>query len=160
MGNDGVAIIEVLIAAIVLGVATIGIALMFSHGGSFITAEGDDRVAIYLARQKIEDLRRISVTCIPIGGPGDTGALIGPNPNTGCTATQVYNELQVREAPRYIRTTAVWCVVPTDFTPSVPPNPIPTTCSSTQLGKRIRVTVTSPMVQGREITIESALTVH
>lgn len=149
VGDEGVAVLEVLIAAVVLGVATIGIALMFSKGGSFIIASGDDRVAIYLAKQKIEDLKTLSFACIPIGGPGTAKADIGPN--TGCTATRVYNEPQVAGNSRHSRTTVVACADPlANFAVSTCP----------QSGRRITVTVGDLMAEGRQITIESGLTVH
>jgi len=55
-GERGVAIIEVLTAAVILAIAVIGLAVMFSWGQSFVVAQGDDRVALYLAQQRIESL--------------------------------------------------------------------------------------------------------
>src|SRR5437867_10193756 len=53
----GIALLEVVTAGLILSVAVIGLALMFSLGMSFITAEGGERVAIFLAQQRMEELR-------------------------------------------------------------------------------------------------------
>ena len=58
-GQRGVALLEVLIAGVILGIAVIGLASMFSVGQTFIVSEGDERAAIFLAQQKIETLRRL-----------------------------------------------------------------------------------------------------
>jgi type II secretory pathway pseudopilin PulG len=83
----GIALVEVLITAVVMGIAAVGIALMFATGSGWVSAEGDDRVAMKLAQQKVEQLRSMSFGCIFAGGPGSY-----PTPLTGCTAAQNYNE--------------------------------------------------------------------
>jgi Tfp pilus assembly protein PilV len=52
----GIALLEVLIAGLVLGIAVTGLAMMFVRGQGFVVAEGDTRVALYLAQQKVEKL--------------------------------------------------------------------------------------------------------
>jgi len=52
--SSGFMLLEVLIAGLVLGIAMIGLALMFSHGLTFVVSEGDERVAMYLTQQKLE----------------------------------------------------------------------------------------------------------
>ncbi|OGK78404.1 MAG: hypothetical protein A2X52_19820 [Candidatus Rokubacteria bacterium GWC2_70_16] len=86
-GQAGVALVEVLVTAVVVGIAVTGIALMFSLGNTWVVAKGDDRVALSLAQQKIEQLRGLTFNCIFLGGPA---AYTLPLP--GCTATQNYNE--------------------------------------------------------------------
>src|SRR6266511_1546051 len=54
---SGITLIEVLIASLIVGIGAIGLALMFAHGQAFIAGEGDNRVAVYLAQQKIEEVR-------------------------------------------------------------------------------------------------------
>jgi type II secretory pathway pseudopilin PulG len=66
----GVSIIEALIAALVVGIGAVGAALMFGSGQAFISAEGDNRVATFLAQQQIERVRAYGYTglvaiCIP-----------------------------------------------------------------------------------------------
>ena len=53
----GIALLEVLVTAVVVGIAAIGVAFMFSFGNTSVVAKGDDRVALSLAQQKIEQLR-------------------------------------------------------------------------------------------------------
>ena len=53
----GIALLEVLVAGAVLSISIIGLALLFSLGQTFMFAEGDERVALYLGEQRIEDLR-------------------------------------------------------------------------------------------------------
>ena len=82
----GIALLEVLVTGVVLSIAVVGVALMFSLGNAWVVAGGDERVALNLARQKIEQLRSLTFACIPLDGPGTKTAM------TGCTATQNYNE--------------------------------------------------------------------
>ncbi len=73
--------------AIVTGIAATGIALMFATASGWVAAGGDDRVALKLAQQKIEQLRGMSFGCVFTGGPQSYST-----PLTGCTSTQNYNE--------------------------------------------------------------------
>ena len=82
----GIALLEVLVTSVVLGMAIVGVALMFSLGNAWVVAGGDERVALNLARQKIEQLRSLTFACIPLDGPGTKTAM------TGCTASQNYDE--------------------------------------------------------------------
>jgi Tfp pilus assembly protein PilV len=56
-GDRGVALLEVLTASIVVLIAMLGLALMFSMGSSYVAAEGGERVALFLAQQRLEELR-------------------------------------------------------------------------------------------------------
>ena len=53
--QDGSALLEVLIAGIILGTAFVGLASMFSFSRAMVVAQGDGYVALYLAQQKMED---------------------------------------------------------------------------------------------------------
>jgi len=57
----GIALLEVLTASVVLSIAMLGLALMFSLGASFVAAEGGERIALYLAQQRMEELRAIGL---------------------------------------------------------------------------------------------------
>ena len=61
--------VEVLVSSVILAVAAIGVALMLSTGHGWVVAGGDNRVAQNLARQKIEQLRSLGFSCVPLGGP-------------------------------------------------------------------------------------------
>ena len=65
--EDGIAILEVLIASVVIGIAVIGLALMFSSGQTFVFGEGTERVGLYLAEQRMEELRTQGVDSITLG---------------------------------------------------------------------------------------------
>jgi hypothetical protein len=57
----GVALLEVLTASVIVMIAMIGLALMFSMGSSYVAAEGGERVALFLAQQRLEELRAIGL---------------------------------------------------------------------------------------------------
>jgi len=57
----GLALLEVLISGSIIAISVIGLALMFSYGQSFIRAEGDERVALFLAQKRLEDMRSIGL---------------------------------------------------------------------------------------------------
>ena len=62
LGDErGIALLEVLTAGVALSIAMIGLALMFSLGASFVAAEGGERIALYLAQQRMEELRAIGL---------------------------------------------------------------------------------------------------
>src|SRR6266851_978539 len=68
--EKGSALIEVVIASLCLGIAVVGVALMMSSARSFTVAQGDDRVAFYLAQEKLENLRALGFAAVPtISGP-------------------------------------------------------------------------------------------
>jgi hypothetical protein len=60
-GERGVALLEVLTTSVILLIAMVGLALMFSLGSSFVTAEGGERIALFLAQQRMEELRAIGL---------------------------------------------------------------------------------------------------
>lgn len=95
-GEVGVALLEVLIGGVLLVIVLAGIALMFSEGRSYVVAEGDDRVAVFLAQQKLEKLRTLGFSCLPVGGPGVLGTamtnIAGCSDNADTQLTRTYNE--------------------------------------------------------------------
>jgi hypothetical protein len=126
-----VSILEVLIAGVVLGIAAIGIALMFSWGQTFVIAQGDDRVALYLAQQRIESLRASGFSFL-VANLGNPPAEVL---SAGAGGTQSFTRL-----------TTVECFA-TDLSPNPCPNPIVTV--------RITVTVTPAMTQADPVTLQS-----
>jgi|SRR5689334_22834901 len=60
-GERGVALLEVLTTSVILVIAMLGLALMLSMGSSFVRAEGGERVALFLAQQRMEELRAIGL---------------------------------------------------------------------------------------------------
>jgi hypothetical protein len=61
----GVALLEILIAGMILTIAISGLAAMFGLGQSLISGEGHERVAAYLAEQKMEEVRTEGVDALP-----------------------------------------------------------------------------------------------
>lgn len=72
-GQTGVTLIEVLVTTLVTAIAALGLALMYAMGGTFVVARGDDRTALGLAQQKIEQLKALTYACVPVGDPGNSG---------------------------------------------------------------------------------------
>jgi Tfp pilus assembly protein PilV len=67
----GISLIEVIVAAVVVGIGAVGVALMFSAGQAYIQAEGDNRVALFLAQQKLEQFGSVGFAAhnvVPISG--------------------------------------------------------------------------------------------
>lgn len=65
----GIGLLEALIASVIVAIGAIGVALMFANGQAFISAEGDNRVAVVLAQQKIEHIRAFGYTGLAAGCP-------------------------------------------------------------------------------------------
>lgn len=57
LNDAGFSIVEVLAVTVVVGIAVIGVALMFGKGSAWVAATGDDRVAAGLAQERIEQIR-------------------------------------------------------------------------------------------------------
>ena len=169
-------LLEVLVTALVLGLAAVGLALMYSMGNTFVVAKGDNRVALGLAQQKIEQVKALAlpgtIDCIPIGGPG---ALNTPQaPPASCTLTsppaqpRTYNESPVPltggATGRYLRQTCVQYVL-VDYTQ---PNPFDGnpfdgmgTCTMGAVTNTLRITVrvtTSNQSEADPVTLQSWLT--
>ena len=150
-GEHGVALLEVLIAGAILAIAVAGLSLMLSSGQSLVMTGGDERAALYLAQQKIEQLRGLGLRCIPVGPSADA---VGPEPGCQSSTQQDYNETPADlGSSRYSRLTVVECVDPQTFTPTAP-------CPDPVTAKRITVTVAPQMHEADSITISSVLTLH
>lgn len=133
---SGITLIEVLIASLVVGIAAVGLALMFAHGQAFIAGEGDNRVAVYLAQQKIELSRAQGFTALTVG-----------------TTTELFDNALaiVASNPFYTRTTVVDCVRADNYAattgcPSSPPQ-----------AWRITVTVQSAPKEARPVILSAVL---
>lgn len=177
--DSGVTLIEVLIAGLVVSLAAIGTALMLSSALGFIDAQADDRVALYLAQQKLEHLRAqgffiltvgtglttrcVPITAFPVANPPNDG------PNEPCYVENppdqppyvystnlsggVFTYSLVRTFPDYTRTTVVECVDAANFENVI-------TCPATPTAKRITVTVEAPSIKARPVVMQTVLTLH
>lgn len=57
----GYVLLEALVSGAVISIAIVGLALMFSYGMGFVRAQGDERVALYLAQRRLEQMRSIGL---------------------------------------------------------------------------------------------------
>lgn len=89
--------------ALVVGIAAVGIGLMFANGQVFVQAEGDRRVAVQLARQRIEQILA-------------SGFGVCPDPRKETTPVDLgtINPPELRR-PGYQRITEIASVSPTNF---------------------------------------------
>ncbi len=172
-GQGGIALLEVLVASIILGIAAIGVSLMLSRAQSSVVGQGDRYVALYLAQQKIEKLTAIAITNPPAGFDGvPTGN--GAGAVGGCPANEAcYNEtnLQAGEAAlqggaavqTFTRATCVNLV--TDDDPTTPATCTDCTVAAngatcTNNTKRITVTVTPSFQEADPVTLVTVITRH
>ena len=139
--EQGFALIEVVVASLILGIAVAGIALMLSAARSFTVAQGDDRVAFYLAQEKVENLRALGFAAVP--------TISGPCPGTTC-----YNETGLTagedQAQAFSRATAVVCVAKSNVNTAI-------ACPTPPVLKRITVTVPPAMHQADPVVMTTVL---
>ena len=139
---SGFAILEVLIAAVVLSITAVGMALMFSTGQAYVLGEGDTRVALYLAQEQLEQFRAAGWASVPITDPNASG---GPIPCDSSTCPPFTIAVGGRT---YSRTWAVVCLDETNL--DYPTNPGSrlgiggTACPTPPAAKAIEVTVSTP----------------
>lgn len=168
-GQAGVALVEVLMAGIILAVAVIGVSLLLSNAEMAVVGQGDRYVALYLAQQKIEKLTAAAIRTPPVGFDS---VPTGDSTTTGGCATDIepcYNESNLlageqvgASAQRFTRTTCVNFV--NDDDPTTPPACTPCTTGGTCTNntKRITVTVTPPLADPATspVTMVTVITRH
>ena len=153
-GQQGFALLELLMGGVLLAIAVLALALMFSEGQSFAVADGDDRVALALAQEKIEHVRSLGFNCIPApAGPGSPNTpipVIGTCPDdANAQAARTFNETPLG---RYVsRQTQVFCADPVTLAAAF------TGCAT---AKFIRVQVTPIMAKGRGARVDTVITLH
>ena len=171
-GESGFSLVEVIISSLVAGTALIGLALMYSNGLAFLIGGGGDvQTALYLAQHKLEQLRAKGFDVLVAGDQTLTSGCVATWPSTTQPSEPCYDEQPIyfysatlsggsftynseKQYSNYHRTTRVECVDPNDFSgPGI-------TCPSPPTAKRITVTVTPDMRQGRPVVVQTVLTVH
>lgn len=116
-GSEGLGLVEVMAVTVIVGIAVIGVALMFGKGSAWVSATGADRVAAGLAQQRIEQIRacgwdaatkspaEASCPALPGAPPPLTGLGLRPaDAETGITAGNNHT---------FSRTTCIQYVDPT-----------------------------------------------
>jgi type II secretory pathway pseudopilin PulG len=137
---SGVTLLESLISSAVVGIAAIGVLTMFTRGHAFLAGEGDNRVAVYLAQQKIELVR---AQCLGRVNDPDCLALLTAattNPDLFSRALATANSNAF-----YTRTTQVDCVDPDDYSSTVD-------CTTARAARRVTVTVSASPKEARKST--------
>jgi hypothetical protein len=144
--EHGLAVMEVIMTSFVLGVVVVGVALMLSSARSFVVAQGDTRVAFYLAQEKLENIGALGFAAVPIN-PG--GACAGPPYGPTC-----YNEPGLTagedQVQTFTRVTSVECVAKNNLNTAI-------ACPTPQVLKRITVTVTPSMHQADPVVLQTVL---
>lgn len=138
---SGITLLEVVISSLVVGIGAVALALMFARGQATIAGEGDNRVAVYLAQQKIEACRNLTYPKVDATG-------------SACLTTDYFNQdlsAGASTAYFYKRTGAVDLVCGNDYTG--------TTGCATSPGqaKRITVTVQSRPKEARQVVLRAVL---
>ena len=143
--EKGSALIEVMMASLVLGIAIVGVGLMMSSARSFTVAQGTTRVALYLAQDKLEQLLASGFAAIPFTG--------GACPTT-CYQLQENLTAGEDNTQTFTRATTVDCVPKPDDTQDFT---TPINCPTPQVFKRITVTVTPTMRQADAKVLQTVL---
>jgi Tfp pilus assembly protein PilV len=138
---SGITLIESLIASVVVGVGVIGLAVMLGTGQSVLSAEGDNRVAVFLAQQAIEHCRWQGFARATAGTTTEkidasSSVADASNPCAPASASNILTtNCTTSTTICYARTTVVDCVSTSDYTASADCTATPTP------PKRITVTV-------------------
>ncbi len=106
VGQRGFTLIEALIAAFVVGTAAVAVAMMFGTAQNFVHAEGDNRVAFYVAQQRMEQIRSTGF---------GSSTLPDPREETAATGVQIDNFSDVNAVPGLRRQTIITGVCATDY---------------------------------------------
>src|SRR6185436_18951967 len=101
MNQRGFMLIEVLMGALIVGIAAVGVALMLATGGAYIDAEGENSVALGLAKQRIEQIRAM-------GHPAILATWTPPR----IFPVNHINEATIPNHPGYRRITELFCRAP------------------------------------------------
>jgi prepilin-type N-terminal cleavage/methylation domain-containing protein len=129
--QSGFSMIEVLIAAVIVAAAIVGLFMMYSTGQALVQAQGSNRVTLQLAQQRVEELRA--------GGFG-TASL--PDPREETAFVTVLNPVtNANDNPGYERTTLISGVCPNDFSTAWANAGDCTPGQATVQAKRVVVTV-------------------
>jgi len=177
-GQEGFSLIEVLVVALILGVATTGLTLLLSRGQAAMVAEGDTRIALYLAQQKVERFRGLGSGSAKVGASGSYNYKEAAA-NGGCGDATANNEPCYNEtiqagaglqtpvttqvdAQTFTRLTCVRWVQDDDpeqpyEDPSLPPDSwacqgCTPGANCTKLTKRIKVAVIPTLLGGTDLT--------
>jgi hypothetical protein len=164
-GHEGFALLEVVLAGLILGVAVIGVSLLLQHAETAVIGQGDRYVALYLAHQKVEKIVALNVQrgfgYIQTGDSTlTTGCGTDPDREPCYSETVEGGEQVGASSQSFTRTTCVNFV--NDDDPATPSG-----CTSCMLGgtctnntKRITVTVAPGALLADPVTLVTVITNH
>ncbi|MGH7412341.1 MAG: type IV pilus modification PilV family protein [Candidatus Methylomirabilis sp.] len=138
----GVSLVEILIAGLVVGVAVIGLALMFSRGNTYVFATGDDRIALGLAEQKIEQIRAAGF------GVANPGVVV-----TEPVTTEMVPTGTATKKRSFTRVTCIQYVDPANITSPAYASDCP--AGAVTLTKRITVIVTPDQPEANPVSLQA-----
>ena len=102
----GFSLVEVLIGAAIVAIAGVGMAMMFGRGQAMVQGGGDDRAALSIAEQRLEQVRAAG-----FGSP----TLPDPREETAADGAQINNQSDSDAVPGFRRRTIITGVCPTNF---------------------------------------------
>ena len=147
-GQRGAFVLELLIGSIIVGIALVGLGLLFARGQATIVGEGSQRVEQHLAEQQLENYRSAgfpAATCVDPPGP--------------CPGSKTENVTAGESgALTFTRTTCAYYVDNNTLLPAggvAPPSPCLAGAVTRTL--RVTVTVTPPSQQTDSVTLETIL---
>lgn len=106
LGQAGFSLIEVLVGSLIVAIAGLGMAMMFGRGQAMVQGGGDDRAALSLAIQRLEQVRAAG-----FGPP----TLPDPREETAPDGVQIDNVGNTDAVPGFRRRTIITGVCPTNF---------------------------------------------
>lgn len=168
MSQAGLSLLEVLIGSFIVALAAVGTVLMFAAGHALVSSESDNRIALQLAQQRLEQVRALG-----FGGDADCWHPIVNATRIPAACPQTVTEPTIQNQPGYTRRTVIegvcggnFSVAETVFScvPSLPgvgveAKRITVTVSPIQ-GRLILGYQTSAAPQPQAVTLQSMLVVH
>jgi type II secretory pathway pseudopilin PulG len=142
-GTGGLGIVEVLAVTVIVGIAVIGVALMFGKGSAWVAATGADRVAAGLAQQRIEQIRTCGWDVATADPPApNCPALPGVPPLvTGLGVLPPEPSIQAGNVHTFTRTVCIQYVDPKTPQGLGEPAFAPPACSPGTATPMVRITV-------------------
>jgi type II secretory pathway pseudopilin PulG len=105
-GESGMSLLEVIFGIAIVGVAAVGMAMMFGMGQGMVQGGGDNRAALSIAQQRLEQVRAAGF------GPS---TLPDPREELAAQGVQIDNFGDSDAVPGFRRRTVITGVCPTNF---------------------------------------------
>jgi len=143
------------ISTVIVGIAAVGLAVMYSTGQAYVQGEGENRIALFLAQQRIEQIRAL-------GFAGAAALITDTTDDTEPPASVVEDPIcngitpcPPSPHPGYIRTTSIVCVAPDNFTDREDCPTSPTLPNALWMTVTVQTTPTDP--KASPITLQAVM---